>query len=884
MKPFLTSVCCLFSLTFAAAPPRAPQPAPVDEALLAGLKARAIGPAIMGGRVSDVALDPADPFTFYVGLATGGVMKTADDGATFSPVFDGQPFHSIGAVAVAPSDPKVIWVGTGEANDRNSSGWGGGVWRSVDGGGTWKQAGLPDSRAIARIVVHPTRPDVAWVAAVGHLWARGGQRGLYKTEDGGTTWTRVLGAEGAAAEDAGCGDVALDPKDPGVVYAALYARRRTPWSFASGPPASGGKDAGGIFKSVDGGRSWKKLSGGLPSGTGRIGLAVHAARPSTVYAVVQAEGEGRSDTWEIRSRVGGVFRSDDGGATWTRTSSLNPRPFYFSQIRVHPTEANRVWLLGYTLHVSDDGGKTWREDLAGKLHPDLHALAVDPRNPRRLLLGTDGGVYQSKDDGKGWAHVNGMAAGQFYRVALDDSDPFRICGGLQDNTSWVGPSRTFTKDGIVHADWIQLGGGDGFSCAFDGENPDLVYAESQEGTLFRMNLRTGDSRPLRPSPLEGEEPYRFHWNAPLLRSLHARGTMYLGGNRVYRLTKQGESVVPISPDLSTGDPARVWRTGSGAETYGVVFALAESPVTAGLLWAGTDDGKLWRTRDDGATWSDLTGSLPREARGHWIERLAASPRQADTAYLAVTAYREGDDRPLLWRTRDGGRTWMSLAAGLPQNGPARAVLEDPFRPGLLYVGTEFGLFVSLDDGASWAAFGGLPPVPVFDVVLHPRTRDLVIATHGRSLFVLDDLTLLEELDAAAREAPVFLATPRPAFGRYLLPGWSEWNGNAVFRGENPPEGVLFTAWVGAFTGDALKLAISGPAPSERPVATLNLPGTPGINRVAWDLKPGKDQSVEYGGQGSRLVAPGTYKVTLTRGEAKLERTFQVTVAPGIETR
>jgi photosystem II stability/assembly factor-like uncharacterized protein len=881
VSPIQRIATSLFSLALVAA---APAPSAVDRALLAGLKARAIGPAIMGGRVSDLAFDPVDPFTFYVGLATGGVMKSSDDGGTFSPVFDRQPYHSIGAVAVAPSEPKVVWVGTGEANDRNSSGWGGGVWRSEDGGGKWTHVGLPDSRAIARIVVHPTRPEVAWVAAVGSLWARGGERGLFKTEDAGVTWKRVLAAEGAGSDAVGCGDVAVDPKDPSVVYAALYARQRTPWSFASGPAASEGKDLGGIFKSVDGGRRWKKLAGGLPTGTGRIGLAVHAANPSIVYAVVQAEGAGRPDTWEIRSREGGVFRSEDAGSTWTRVSPLNPRPFYFSQIRVHPTEPKRVWVLGYALHVSDDGGTTWREDLSGKLHPDLHALAVDPRSPGRLLLGTDGGVYQSKDGGKGWAHLDRMAGGQFYRINVDDGNPFRICGGLQDNTNWVGPSRTFSKDGIVNTDWVQIGGGDGFYCVFDAENPNVVYAESQEGYFFRMDLGTGDTRTLRPAPQEGEAPFRFHWNSPLIGSVHAKGTMYLAGNRVYRLTRGGEHAVPISPDLSSGNPERVWRAGSGAENYGVVFALAESPVKAGVLWAGTDDGKLWRTRDDGASWQDLTGSLPKEAKGQWIERLAAGRRDAEVAYLAVTAYREGNDRPLLWRTRDGGRTWTSLAAGLPEHGPVRAVLEDPFRDGLLYVGTEFGLFASLDAGATWAPLGGLPPVPVFDLVMHPRTRDLVIATHGRSLYVLDDLTILHELGAMAPDSPLLLATPRAAFGRYLLPGWSEWNGNAVYRGENPPEGVLMTAWVRAFTGDPVKLAISGPAPSERPVATFTLPGTPGINRVSWDLKPGKDSVVEYGGLGPRLVAPGTYKVTLTSGTVKEEKTFEVTVAPGIETR
>jgi photosystem II stability/assembly factor-like uncharacterized protein len=481
----------------------------VDALTLKALKARSIGPATMGGRVADVALDPRDPYTFYVALGTGGLMKTSDNGGTFHAVFEKEAVAAIGAVAVAPSDPRVVWVGTGEANDRNSSSWGNGVYRSTDSGSTWTNVGLKDSKTIARIVVHPTDPRTAWVAAAGDLWRPGGERGLYKTSDAGATWKAVLTAPAPYADRVGACEVALDPADPSTVYAALYARRRTPWSFASGPEATDGKDLGGIFKSGDGGATWRKMGKGLPGATGRIGIDVSRKSPRTVYAIVQSHEGGSNDSDGVRSRRGGVFRSEDAGETWTRTSPLNPRPFYFSQIRVDPENDQRVYVLGFALHVSEDGGRTFREDRFEKVHPDNHALAIDPRSPRRLVLGTDGGVYQSFTGGEAWEHLSRMAAGEYYRIAVDDSVPYRVCGGLQDNQTWVGPSRTHTKDGIVNSDWIDLGGGDGFYCAFDAEDPHIIYAESQQGYIHRTNLRTGEIKDLRPQPQEGQTAFRF---------------------------------------------------------------------------------------------------------------------------------------------------------------------------------------------------------------------------------------------------------------------------------------------------------------------------------------------------------------------------------------
>jgi photosystem II stability/assembly factor-like uncharacterized protein len=854
----------------------------VEASVLRGLKARSIGPAVMGGRVSDIALDPKDPFAFYVALGTGGLMKTSDNGVTWDAVFAKEPVAAVGAVAVSPADPKVVWVGTGEANDRNSSSWGNGVYRSTDGGSTWKQAGLRESRTIARIVVHPTDVNTAWAAAMGDLWRPGGERGLFKTTDGGSTWKAVLTAPAPYGDRVGGGEVALDPQDPNVLYAALYARQRTPWSFASGPAVTDGKDLGGIFKSVDGGETWKKLGGGLPGMTGRIGLDVHRKNPRIVVAIVQSDEGGTADFREVESKRGGVFRSDDGGATWTRTSPLDPRPFYFSQIRIDPEDDKRVYVLGFSAHVSEDGGRTFREELFAKVHPDWHAMAIDRRDPQRIVVGTDGGVYETSNRGKTAALLNNFAAGEFYRINVDESAPYRICGGLQDNLNWVGPSQTRSKEGILNTDWINVGGGDGFYCVFDAGDPNVVYTESQQGSLHRFHLANGELRELRPAPAEGQPAFRFHWNAPLIGSRHDRGALYLGGNRVFKLAARGEEWKAISPDLSAQDHAKLTAVGSGAENYGVVYTLAESPVKAGLLWAGTDDGKLWITEDDGASWTDLTASLPAAAKGQWLSRVEASAHDARVAYLAVDAHRSGAFAPLAWRTADAGRTWQGIAGDLPAEGPVKVVREDPKNPGLLYAGTEFGLFVSLDRGVRWLRLGGLPTVAVDDLVVHRRDLDLVIATHGRSLFVLDDLRPIQELtgEVLAREAHLF--PPPPAFGTNPLPGWADSSGQGVFRGENPAPGALLSFYVKEPIGEPVKITVANAA--GRTVANLTAPGVPGIGRVSWDLKPTKDLLSEYRGETVRFVPAGEYVVTLKYGSAKSEQKLRVEIAPGVETR
>ena len=854
----------------------------LDSVKMHALKPRAIGPAIMGGRVSDIAYDLKETATFYIALGTGGLMKTTDNGATFDGVFENEPVAAIGAVAVAPSDSKVVWVGTGEANDRNSESWGDGVYRSADGGETWARVGLEKSRMIARIVVHPTDPNTAWAAVMGDMWTFGGERGLYKTADGGKSWTRVLAAPAPYDDRTGCGDVAVDPSDPNTIYAALYARQRTPWSFSNGPDLTDGKNIGGIFKSTDGGATWKKLEKGLPGRTGRIGLSLFAKNPKIVYAVVGSDEGGTADIRDVQSKRGGVFRSEDGGETWTRQSGLDPRPFYFSQIRVDPANDQRVYVLGFALHVSDDGGKSWREDLGQKLHPDLHALAIDPRNPKRLLLGTDGGAYQSYNAGQVWEHLNRMAAGEFYRINVDLSTPYRVCGGLQDNENWVGPSRTYTGTGIANQDWQSLGGGDGFYCVFDSENPSVLYTESQEGFIHRIDLSNGQLKVLRPEPAEGQAGFRFHWNTPLVASRHSKDVMYMAGNRVFKLTVRGEQWQSISPDLSAQDLQKARATGSGAENYGVVYSLVESPVKAGLLWAATDDGKVWVTEDEGAHWTDLTANLAAETHGQWMSRIEAGWQDAAVAYLAVDAHRTGNFSPLAYRTGDGGKTWEKISSDLPAAGPVKVVREDPKNPNLLFAGTEFGLFVSFNRGGHWVKFAGLPTVAVDDILVHPRERDLVLATHGRSLYIVDDIRALEEMTADVEAKEAYLFPPRAGFGRHLLPSFVDWGGKAVFAGENPPEGTLLTFYVKELNGEPARVKITNG--EGQTVVKMKLTPVPGLNRFSWDLRPSKEVLTEYGGEGAKFVRPGDYTVSITYGKTASTQTLHVEIAAGVETR
>jgi photosystem II stability/assembly factor-like uncharacterized protein len=577
------------------------QPNATDK--LKNLEFRELGPATMGGRIDDFAVVESNPNIVYVGVASGGVWKTTNNGTTWEPVFDKEAVSTIGDIAIAPSDPSIVWVGTGEPNNRQSSSWGDGVYKSLDGGKTWKKMGLEATRHIGRIVVHPKNPEVAYVAALGHLWGPNPERGVYKTTDGGKTWSQVLKIN----DDTGVSDIAMDPESPETLYAAAYERRRTPYGYNGGGPDSA------IYKTTDGGATWKKLTKGLPyengGETGRIGLDIYRKDPNIVYALVQHE-------------KGGIYRSEDKGETWKKMSDTNPRPSYYSQVRIDPNNDLRIWALGAAMFYSEDGGKTFSTQRVQKIHGDFHAMWIDPANSNHMLAGSDGGIHWSYDAGKTWDFINTIAIGQFYEVSLDNEKPYHICGGLQDNGSWCGPAQTLTRDGIANEDWQVIHGGDGFYAAIDNVEPWIVYTESQDGYIDRRDLRTEQQRSIRPEAKAGEPHYRFQWNSPVAISAHDHKTVYYGGNYLFKSTDRGDNWTRLGGDLTTGaDRNKLPVFGKtpdknthsrhdGVQEYPTITTLSESPLTPNVLWVGTDDGNLQVTRDGGRTWKNVASRVP----------------------------------------------------------------------------------------------------------------------------------------------------------------------------------------------------------------------------------------------------------------------------------
>ena len=849
------------------------------------LTGRSIGPANMGGRISDFAVDEKKTSTFYVATGTGGLFKTTNAGTTWSSLFDKQPVASIGAVALWQKNPNVVWVGTGEANSRNSSSWGNGVYRSNDGGSTWSHVGLEATRHIGRVVTDPADSNVVYVAALGRLWGENPERGVFKTVDGGRTWQHVLKGD----RRTGAVDLVMDPSNSRILYAALYTRQRTPWSYRSGGTE------GGVYKTVDAGRTWRRLTTGLPGRTGRIGLDISRKNPRIVMAVVDSDEGGQLEEFEDRSRAGGVFRTEDGGERWTRVSPLNPRPFYFSQIRMQPNDDQRVYLLGFDVWVSDDGGRNFRARGARNLHPDCHAMWIDPQRPDHVLLGTDGGVFQSFDRTANWDYLNNLAIGEFYNVAADMRRPYWIYGGLQDNQTWGGPSQTrfvpeFWLDdakpnGITNDHWFCLGGGDGFHVAVDPSDPDLVYYESQAGYIRRLNLRTGRERNLRPSNREGEPVFRFNWNTPFIVSPHDSTVLWMGGNHLFRLTARGDRWSLASPDLTTRDPSRMVTGGSSAESHCTITTLQESPVKKGVLWVGTDDGKLWVSRDDGGQWSDLTTALAKWVpRGTYVSRVEASHHDPATAFVAFDGHRTDDLRPYLLVTRDYGRTWKSMVGNLPADAPVKVVRAGRRNPNLLFAGTEFALYTSLDGGARWMKLGELPTVAVDDLLIHPRELDLIVGTHGRSLYVIDDISPLEHWSRNAGRDSCTLFPPRPAYG-FLTRTLSALWGQRMFSARNPDRGATLNYFVATDIGEEVSLVISDSTDKE--VRRLSGPSTVGLHRVVWDLQAGEPSQriprPEYGDQ-PVFVAPGRYWVTMSYGKQREQKhPLRVEIEAGAES-
>jgi photosystem II stability/assembly factor-like uncharacterized protein len=676
----------------------------------------------------------------------------------------------------------------------------------------------------------------------------------------------------------------------------MYMRRRAPHSFRSGGPE------GGIYRSRNGGRTWTKLTEGLPAQTGRIGIGIHHRDPKIVMAVIESdEGGWIGGPFNNRLRGGGVFRTDDGGDTWTRVSDFNPRAFYFSRIKIDPEDDQRVYLLGWGLYVSDDGGRAWRAGTAKVPHVDFQSMVVDPGDTDHLLVGTDGGLYVSWDRGETWDFHNHLPVGQFYNVAVDMSDPYRVGGGLQDNGSWIGPSETLTqskesymgRDGaITNHDWQFVLDGDGFHVAFDPADPNIVYAESQGGWIRRIHLDTGETRTLRPSPKEGEPRFRFNWNAPFFISPHDPSVLYLGGNYVFKLTQRGERWQRISDDLSTRELEEIITVGSDAETAGTVVSLAESPIEPGLLWAGTDDGLVHVTVGSKA-WKNVT---PPQVDGLYVSKIEPSHHDADTAYVAVDGHRSDIFDPILLKTTDAGRTWESIAGDLPAGAPPKVVREDPRNAQVLYVGTERAAYVTIDGGEHWVKLNGktLPTVAVDDLVVHPRAHDLVAGTHGRSIYILDDVSPLSQMTPDVVQSEFHVFEPLPAKPRYHLEYGGLWS-DRMFIADNPPMGAVITYWIREYADEEVKITVSaGTANGEteadadrqtRRYTVRKLTGTnrPGLNRVVWDLLPEKEQRLDNPHGLPEFVAPGPYEVEVSYGKRKAGTTVQVLPVIGAGT-
>ena len=769
-------------------------PMEADSSRLSALAWRTIGPVIPSGRIVDIAVSELTDRTkgarvgktFYVATATGGVWKSTDGGTTFEPVFDRVGPNSIGAVAVAPSNPEVVWVGTGEANNQRSVSFGDGIYKSENGGKRWEHMGLQSSQHISRIAIHPTDPDIVYVAANGPLWESGGERGLYKTADGGVTWTSVL----MISEHTGVTDVVLDPQDPDVVYASAFQRQRKAYDFVGGGPESG------IHKSMDGGASWEELTVGLPDGDmGRIGLTIAASQPRTLYAVIE-------------TRDWGVWRSDDYGASWRRTAGrVFGYPWYMGVIKADPTEPERVWVLGVPLLVSEDGGENF-ETRGATTHVDHHAMWIDPTDSDNMILGNDGGLYFSHDQGFNWRIAVNLPVAQFYAIGTDMREPYHVYGGTQDNNVWTAPNMSRDRSGVTMSDWTNVCCGDGFYSVIDPVEPHIVYSESQYGAIIRFDANTGEAKGIRPPESLVGEPYRWNWSAPILISPHDRKTIYFAANYLFRSPDRGDGWEVLGGDMTRGIDrdtmmmmGRRWGPGSvalhsGVAEYGNISTLDESPLREGLLYVGTDDGLIQISKDGGESWTKVE-SFPGVPALTYVSRVTASSHDEGTVYATFDGHRDNDFKPYIHKSTDYGESWTSIALGMPEFGSTHVIREHPENPRLLFVGTEFGVHFSTDGGERWRSLrNNMPIVIVRDLLIHPRDNDLVVGTHGRGIYILDDITPLVEL-APAEETPLihlFPVDPVTQFnqssrkiGDARGPGAVA---DAFWAGENPVVGAL----------------------------------------------------------------------------------------------
>ncbi len=862
---------------------------------------RQLGPGNHSGRIVDIAVDPRNKSVYYVASASGGLWKTTDRGRTFTSVFKMKGQTSIGDIAIDPKKPDTIWLGTGEANNQRSSYHGDGIYKSLDGGKTWEHMGLSASHHIGRIVVDPRDSNHVFVAALGNLYTPNKERGLYVTRDGGKSWRACLQVD----ENVGVVDVAIHPKRSSIVLATSYDRRRRAWNFQNTGPGSG------LWRSENGGKTFQRLTLGLPSGKiGRMGLAFAPSKPNLVYLTVEndnrrrikrakagpeaaplAQGEAgakyedpllaeffgeESEADEApqgrRQRrsptVGGeVYRSEDTGKTWKR---MNRQPvggspaYYYGQIRVDPRNADKVYVLSVPLYVSTNGGKSFSRKGAPGIHVDHHALWIDPSDTNRLLLGNDGGFNESFDGGKSWVHYENLPVGQYYAITVDRNKPYRVFGGTQDNGTWCIPSRGPIAGGTRLQDCFKVSGGDGFYAVVDPEDPNIVYSESQFGGLVRTDLRQMQRRGIKPRPRKGEKPYRFNWSSPILVSPHNHTTIYFGGNKLFKSLDRGDHWAAVSQDLTTQDAEKL----KGNVPHCTITTIDESPLRQGLLWVGTDDGKLWLSPDDGRSWRDLAPAMPEEARGLWVSRIVASRYKEGRAWLALTGYREDRFDPLLYVTEDYGLSFRKVSGNLPQEA-VNVVREDPRNPDLIFVGTEGGAYVSTEGGGSWHPLGSnLPRVAVHDLVVHPDEGDVIVGTHGRGIWVCD-VSLLESWPGA--DARVTTLTqprdlkrlPRGPMGGYMSPV-------RQFRGDPVKNRVLLSAWMPAATKKAQIRVVSLEG---KQLQSFDLPEQSGLHVLSWDLRTGSRIGNVFSrmtqamrGRGGRrrqsFARSGTYRVEL----------------------